>query len=272
MSSGHVSAIADRTMGSCTQAMRTFLATHVSWEHRHEKSGDRVLKRTSFALMSDNIKQAPQTLHTSAADGALPDGVYSVRRVDFRGKEGAATYADVTNIMRQTETQLPYWRSVTVHNSVPKMLDTLQRWLGAGLQLPGEALAPVVSAPRHLTYLRHCRAGRASHDVEMEGLEMTCRALGLDPDSRAGGRYRTRSVSTTGDPRFLMCNGQTGAGGKQCCTWAKAQQCKAVACGLRLPDRDGSAGELYSREQLQKRCGVDGRAARLQVCRDQQRK
>ena len=97
--------------------MQKVLREQLSWAH--ECNGK--FKTFAFVLASANLKALP-----------LADvDVASRLRFDFRGDAQSIAMREVSTIMRDSSTKLPFWRSATAYDGVPNLLRALEGWLGA---------------------------------------------------------------------------------------------------------------------------------------------
>ncbi len=99
------------------QEMQKVLREQLSWAH--ECNGK--FKTFAFVLASANLKALP-----------LADvDVASRLRFDLRGDAQSIAMREVSTLMRDPSTKLPFWRSATAYDGVPNLLRALEGWLGA---------------------------------------------------------------------------------------------------------------------------------------------
>ena len=97
--------------------MQKVLREQLSWAH--ECNGK--FKTFAFVLASANLKALP-----------LADvDVASRLRFDLRGDAQSIAMREVSTLMRDPSTKLPFWRSATAYDGVPNLLRALEGWLGA---------------------------------------------------------------------------------------------------------------------------------------------
>ena len=100
------------------QEMQKVLREQLSWAH---ECNGKLKKTYAFVLASANLKALP-----------LADvDVASRLRFDFRGDAQSIAMREVSTLMRDPSTKLPFWRSATAYNGVPNLLRALEGWLGA---------------------------------------------------------------------------------------------------------------------------------------------
>ena len=100
------------------QEMQKVLREQLSWAH---ECNGKLKKTYAFVLASANLKALP-----------LADiDVASRLRFDFRGDAQSIAMREVSTLMRDSSTKLPFWRSATAYDGVPNLLRALEGWLGA---------------------------------------------------------------------------------------------------------------------------------------------
>ena len=100
------------------QEMQKVLTEQLSWAH---ECNGKLKKTYAFVLASANLKALP-----------LADvDVASRLRFDFRGDAQSIAMREVSTLMRDPSTKLPFWRSATAYDGVPNLLRALEGWLGA---------------------------------------------------------------------------------------------------------------------------------------------
>ena len=98
--------------------MQKVLTEQLSWAH---ECNGKLKKTYAFVLASANLKALP-----------LADvDVASRLRFDFRGDAQSIAMREVSTLMRDPSTKLPFWRSATAYGGVPNLLRALEGWLGA---------------------------------------------------------------------------------------------------------------------------------------------
>ena len=225
--------------------MQKVLREQLSWAH---ECNGKLKKTYAFVLASANLKALP-----------LADvDVASRLRFDFRGDAQSIAMREVSTLMRDSSTKLPFWRSATAYDGVPNLLRALEGWLGADArtadsgkpraQLRTTSPLPSLTSQCSLSHSHAMAAGSATS--EARGFALTQRALGL---AQADGGQRRRSAAGAPRPRFVLCNGQAAVGGGAQVAWANAYACR---CGIRLTEEVKKA---LSRDQRRKRCGKAGR-------------
>mgnify|MGYP004357278923 CR=1 FL=1 len=98
--------------------MQKVLREQLSWAH---ECNGKLKKTYAFVLASANLKALP----------LVDVDVASRLRFDFRGDAQSIAMREVSTIMRDSSTKLPFWRSATAYNGVPNLLRALEGWLGA---------------------------------------------------------------------------------------------------------------------------------------------
>ena len=211
------------------QEMQKVLREQLSWAH--ECNGK--FKTFAFVLASANLKALP-----------LADvDVASRLRFDFRGDAQSIAMREVSTIMRDSSTKLPFWRSATAYDGVPNLLRALEGWLGADARTPdaGKPRAQLrttcllTSALSHVTVLSLTQSHRGRRLGDQRGawvcadaarprlgagrrraaqaLGCRCPAPAVRPVQRAGG-HRRRSAGCLGERVRVPVWPQADGGGQ----------------------------------------------------------
>ena len=130
--------------------MQKVLREQLSWAH---ECNGKLKKTYAFVLASANLKALP-----------LADvDVASRLRFDFRGDAQSIAMREVSTLMRDSSTKLPFWRSATAYDGVPNLLRALEGWLGADARTPDAGKPRAQLRTTHLCPLS--RHSALSHTV-----------------------------------------------------------------------------------------------------------
>ena len=195
---------------SCTAPMQDVLTGHLTWT----KEKNAAQRRTRWALRSDSVRTLPPDPDMGAAIG-------TTLQLDFRGKATVVDFAAVHAVMHDSATKLPLCPTIAQYDSTNKMLDALQRWVGAD-----DVSVPI--AGKEATAVT-----RAKASDEAAGRAFTLAALGVT--SATATIAATRRASAEARPLMLLCPGQTTNTGTQRCRWDTAKVCRC-----NLVDRTGA--------------------------------
>ena len=224
---------------ACNAAMKTTLMQQVRWKKM--KNGPNFT--THFQLAASDIKAFPML--EDAAGGDLV-----IRCYDWQGHGSVAELREVTSVMRDRGTVLPYWNAAKTFQSSTVLRSELQAWLSPSQE------SVVASIARPSTTVEAAAAAAAA-DPLARGRALTFRALAAEQSPSAPSRRgRPETIS-----QLVLCNGQTTVEGRQRLSWRKACACK---CGMKKQDG-------LSRDALKKRCGDDGRTKELTDARAEQK-
>ena len=93
--------------------MQKVLREQLSWAH---ECNGKLKKTYAFVLASANLKALP----------LVDVDVASRLRFDFRGDAQSIAMREVSTLMRDPSTKLPFWRSATAYDGVPNLLRALE--------------------------------------------------------------------------------------------------------------------------------------------------